>query len=194
MSNPVARNMAANEASQYYQQGTTGLKSFIAEENVWSMKLLSFFTGLAMFILSFLAMINVTGLISSAFDYLMNFYFIVFSFAIIFHNSKDSWPGVGTAQAWIGENFGIMNSNFGRGSMYIFLGSLWIASSNNPLTKILGYVLWALGGLYVLTGYLIPCIRERFSSNSSSSVPQTDLEMQGGIPQNESTAIPIGRK
>jgi hypothetical protein len=154
LNNPVARSLATSQAKQYAGAGASGLQAYIAEENVWSLKILSFLAGLTMFILSILSIIQVFGVVTQPFDYIISIYFALFSFLLLAENARDSWPGVERARAFTTENFGIMKTNIGRGSMKIFLGTLWISTSNTGAVAIFGYVLIALGCLYIISNYL----------------------------------------
>ena len=172
MNNPAARSFAASQAKAYAGQGASGLSAYLAEENVWSLKILSFLAGLTMFILSVLSIIQIFGVVTQPFDYVISIYFALFSFLLLAENARDSWPGIERARNFTTENFGIMKTNLGRGSMKIFLGTLWISTSNSALTAIFGYVLIALGFLYIISNYI--CCW--FTSKGPSAAEQATLD------------------
>ena len=157
LNNPAARNMMAGQAQQMASQGASGFSSYLREENFWSLKILSFFSGLAMFILSVLSLFAIFGVLTSPFDYLISVYFAMFSWVIICENAKDSWPGIERTRKWTAENFGIYRTNIGRGSMMIFLGLLWNQTCTNGVTKVFGWILVGLGCAYLISNYVCCC-------------------------------------
>lgn len=172
LNNPVARNIAASQAKQFAGAGASGLQAYLADENVWSLKIMSFLAGLTMFILSVLSIIQIFGVVTQPFDYIISIYFSLFSFLLLAENARDSWPYVERARVFTAENFGIMKTNLGRGCMKIFLGTLWISSSNSAVVAIFGYVLIGLGCMYIVSNYI--CCW--FSSGGPSAAEEATLD------------------
>jgi hypothetical protein len=164
-----------NQAKSYASQGAQGFSSYISEENFFSLKILSFFCGLAMLVLSILSMFSIVGVLTQPFQYILNFYFAVFSFVIISANSKDDWPGIASSRNWIERNFGIFRTNLGRGSMKIFIGTLWLTNSTNWFSDIFGYILACLGVFYLFANYICCCcsLREKQAAQPAA----VDLEV-----------------
>ena len=163
LKNPAVQQAVVGQAKTAASSGAKQLGSYISDENFFSLKILSFFCGLAMLILSILSMVSIFGAITDPFLYVMNFYFAVFSFVIVMANSKDSWPGVESSRGWIERNFGVFKTNFGRGILKIFIGTLWLTNSTNWLSDMFGYILCVLGVLYILANYICCCcsLREK---------------------------------
>ena len=185
LNNPVARNLAASQAKQFAGQGASGLTAYLQEENVWSLKMLSFLAGLTMFVLSVLTLIQIFGVVTQPFDYVISIYFALFSFLLLAENAKDSWPGIERARKFTAENFGIMKTNLGRGTMKIFLGTLWISTSNSALVAAFGYILIAIGCLYILSNYI--CCW--FKSSTPSAAEQVELDAAVSQPAVSSNAF-----
>ena len=172
LKNPAVQQAALGQAKSAASAGAKQLGSYLSEENFFSLKILSFFCGLAMLVLSILDMVSVFGAITDPFIYVMNFYFALFSFVIVMANSKDSWPGVESSRDWIERNFGVFKTNLGRGALKIFIGTLWLTNSTNWFSDIFGYILSALGVLYLFANYICCCCTLREKD------PAVDLEAQ----------------
>lgn len=181
LSNPIARNMAANQAKNLANEGASGLSSYLKEENFWSLKILSFFSGLTMFVLCILKMFfGVLGALTSPFDYTMTIYFVMFSWVVVTENAKDSWPYVQSTRAWTEENFGIYRTNFGRGFMMVFLGLLWVETSDG-LVKIFGWILVGLGAVYFISNYICCCCAQEKPAAAVEQQPQAQPDVERGV-------------
>ena len=87
----MAAKQVGKEAGRKASAGVGQLSQFVRENN-WSLRGLSFLGSLAMIVLSILKVVNVFGVLTDFFGYIINVYSLIFAFAMLVIEAKDSWP------------------------------------------------------------------------------------------------------
>ena len=87
----MAAKQAGKEAGKKAQAGLTSIGGFVRDNN-WSLRTVSFLGSLAMIVLSILKIINIFGVLTDFFNYVINVYSCIFAFAMLMIEAKDDWP------------------------------------------------------------------------------------------------------
>ena len=145
----MAAKQMGKEAGKKATAGVGHLTQFVRENN-WSLRGLSFMGSLAMIVFSILKIVNVFGVLTDFFGYIINVYSFVFAFMMMIIEAKDEWPFVQSWRTWIFSNFGFLRSNLGRGLFEIFIGGIWMTTSSLWVFWI-GIVIMGIGMFYIIT-------------------------------------------
>ena len=87
----MAAKQMGKEAGKKATAGAGALGTYIRENN-WSVRGLSFLGSLAMIILSILKLVNVFGVLTDFFGYVINIYSALFAYVMLAIEAKDDWP------------------------------------------------------------------------------------------------------
>jgi len=134
----------ADQMKNYIEQGREGIRVFC------------FVGGVAISLYSFMAVLNVFGILGSTLHYLVQVYQLLFGLMTCVLEADPAWldkfDKLANAQAWVQEHMKVLTYLWGRGVFYLFQGSLaYLASS----TFTLGFF---AGAWMVLCGIL--CIAQ----------------------------------
>ncbi len=89
----IAAQQLTSEATRQASEGATQLRVFV-EENNWSLRGLSFVGSLGMIVFSMVKVLNVFGVLSDPFGYIINLYSLLFAGVMLALEAKDEWPFV----------------------------------------------------------------------------------------------------
>jgi len=144
-----AVSAAARGTASVIRAGASEIRVYI-EKNHYSVEVLSLCGGIALAILSFLSLFNITGIITGPFAYITSIYEVIFGVIIcIIDGPTDKIPN---ARNLVLQQMPFLFTNVGRGAFYLFIASLEAAQGFQaaPVHFLLGLYFMFIAGMFVM--------------------------------------------
>lgn len=153
-------NVVMGAAQNMASQGMTHAKSSFtevrryAQQNPWSVRAISFFIALALFVFSILGMINLFDAVFKPYQYLFALYNMLFAGIIIVADGNPEWfRRCWDAQDKLFNAAAFLASQTGRAAFYFYVGSINLCMLPEAWLWKLIYI--CLGGALCLNGVLM---------------------------------------
>eukprot|EP01103_Thecamoeba_quadrilineata_P003295 TRINITY_DN13087_c0_g1_i1.p1 TRINITY_DN13087_c0_g1~~TRINITY_DN13087_c0_g1_i1.p1 ORF type:complete len:276 (+),score=24.68 TRINITY_DN13087_c0_g1_i1:26-853(+) len=118
----------------------------------WTLQMLCFIGGLAIFILSILSFINILQIILNPFTYLINVYICMMSFTVVVFEFPVKNFIISYIRQWFEKWLKAFDRLFGRGIFYILLGIL-VSTAYGWIGIIFGVYMAVCGVISLLVGF-----------------------------------------